>query len=254
MKTMQHAAGSSILRFEGVSKSFAGFQALSGFTMDIRHGEFFGLVGANGAGKTTLIKCLLDFCDVSGGTIDIDGVSHRHTDSRKCIAFLPERFSPPHFLTGRDFLRYMAELHGCLFDEAEARATLTRLDLAHEALDKPARAYSKGMTQKLGLAGCLLSQKPLLLLDEPTSGLDPKARSLLKRELQRAHDAGRTLVLTSHSLPDVEEMCTRMAVMHGGCLRFCGTPAEFLREHHTASMEEAYLACIEEPRVPASLV
>ncbi len=100
------------------------------------------------------------------------------------------------------------------------------------------------MTQKLGLAACLLSGKDLYILDEPTSGLDPKARALLKRELKAQHSAGRTVLMTSHALHDVAEMCSHMAVVHRGQLRFTGTPAAFVAQHGTADLEQAYLACI----------
>jgi ABC-2 type transport system ATP-binding protein len=100
------------------------------------------------------------------------------------------------------------------------------------------------MMQKLGLAACLLSAKDMLILDEPTSGLDPKARALLKRELKAQHDAGRTVLMTTHALHDVGEMCSRMAVVHRGQLRFAGTPAEFIARYRTTDLEQAYLACI----------
>jgi ABC-2 type transport system ATP-binding protein len=232
------------LRISHLDKSFGNTPALTGLTLEIGAGECFGLVGENGAGKTTLIKCALDFCDIGGGTIEIFGVPHRQTVARSRIAFLPERFIPPHYLTGRDFLRYTSELHRRPYDEARTSAMLDALELAVGALDKPVRAYSKGMTQKLGLAACLLSDKDLYILDEPTSGLDPKARALLKRALKAQHAGGRTLLMTTHALHDVAEMCDRMAVIHRGRLRYAGTPADFLTQHGVADLERAYLACI----------
>jgi ABC-2 type transport system ATP-binding protein len=110
---------------------------------------------------------------------------------------------------------------------------------------KPVRDYSKGMTQKLGLAACLLSRKAIQVLDEPTSGLDPKARALLKRELKALRDAGGTVFFSSHALADVEEICDRMAVLHGGLLRFAGTPAELVARYGGAGLEAAFLECIE---------
>ena len=169
------------LRIRQLAKSYASAAALTDLSLEIAAGEFFGLVGENGAGKTTLIKCALDFCDTASGSIEIFGTRHRQTAARSRIAYLPERFTPPHFLTGRDFLRYNAELHRRAYDEAAARSMLESLELEAGSLDKPVRAYSKGMTQKLGLAACLLSGKDMYILDEPTSGLDPKARALLKR-------------------------------------------------------------------------
>ena len=234
------------LAFEGVSKAYGTTAALEGLTLDVGRGELFGLVGGNGAGKTTLIKCLLDFCEVDSGEIRLSGLSHRIPASRREIAFLPERFNPPYYLTGRDFLRYMAEMHRTHYDEERVAETFERLDLDRSALLKPARTYSKGMTQKLGLAACLLSRKAVQVLDEPTSGLDPKARALLKRELKALRDGGGTIFFSSHALADVEEICDRMAVLHGGRLRFAGAPAELVARYRGANLEAAFLECIEE--------
>lgn len=235
------------LHFQKVSKSYPGGDALSAFTLSVDAGECFGLAGANGAGKTTLIKCLLDFCEPDAGSIEIFGVSHRQTAARAGLAYLPERFNPPYYLTGRDFLRFMANMHGARHDEAAAVQQVQALDLDPAALDKPVRAYSKGMNQKLGLAACLLSGKPLYVLDEPTSGLDPRARILLKREMKRLRDAGKTLFFTSHALADVEEMCGKVAVIDAGRLRYAGTPADLIRMQDADTMEQAFMALVATP-------
>ena len=232
------------LRFAQVVKTYAGVPALAEFSLEVRRGEFFGLVGVNGAGKTTLIKCLLDFCDTDSGAIEIFGASHRVTAARARLAFLPERFNPPFYLTGRDFLQYMLKLYRTPYDEARAARMFGALDLELSALDRPARTYSKGMTQKLGLAACLLSGKDLYVLDEPTGGLDPKARALLKSELSELRRAERTVFFTSHALADVAEMCDRMAVLHAGRLRFAGTPQELVGRFGAPDLEQAFLACI----------
>jgi len=232
------------LHFEQVSKRFGEVAALTDFTLEVRRGEFFGLVGVNGAGKTTLIKCLLDFCNADGGAIEIFGVEHRVTAARSRLAFLPERFSPPHFLTGRDFLQYMLKLYGEPYEDRQIEQMFAGLDLDPAALDKAARTYSKGMTQKLGLAACLLSGKDLYVLDEPTGGLDPKARALFKRALRALKQANRTVFFTSHALADVAEMCDRMAVLHGGRLCFSGSPAELAQRFGASDLEQAFLACI----------
>jgi ABC-2 type transport system ATP-binding protein len=232
------------LAFAEVGKAYAGVPALSDFSLEVRRGEFFGLVGVNGAGKTTLLKCLLDFCEADRGAIAIFGTPHRATAARGKLAYLPERFNPPFYLTGRDFMRYMLELYRAPYDEARVAALFGALDLDLAALDRPARLYSKGMTQKLGLAACLLSGKDLYVLDEPAGGLDPKARALLKARLKALKGEGRTVFFTSHALADVAEMCDRMAVLHDGRLRFAGTPAEMLDRHRAANLEAAFLACI----------
>jgi ABC-2 type transport system ATP-binding protein len=243
--TKESPPGPPALRFSGVTKRYGGVAALDELALEIGRGMTFGLAGMNGAGKTTLIKCLLDFCAVDAGHIEIFGVPHRVTSSRSRLAFLPERFIPPYYLTGRDFLRYMLTLHGVQYAEADARDMLASLDLESSALGKPVRAFSKGMTQKLGLAACLLSGKDLYVLDEPTSGLDPKARALLKRRLRELGGRGHTVFFTSHALADVEEICDHMAVIHAGRLHFAGTPAELLARHGAGSLEDAFLACIE---------
>jgi ABC-2 type transport system ATP-binding protein len=232
------------LRFAGVEKRYGNVAALAGLTLDVRRGESFALVGVNGAGKTTLIKCLLDFCDVNGGAIEIFTIPHRSTPARSRLAYLPERFNPPFYLTGRDFVRYMLELYRAPYDESGVARLFDALDLELSALDRPARTYSKGMTQKLGLAACLLSGKDLFVLDEPTGGLDPKARALLKGELKGLRRAGRTIFFTSHALADVEELCDRMAVLHAGRLRFAGTPAELTDRYGAPDLEQAFLRCI----------
>ncbi len=232
------------LRFEDVGKRYAKAGALRDFTLSVNAGECFGLVGANGAGKTTLIKCLLDFCAVDAGTIEIFGVSHLQTHARARLAYLPERFNPPYYLTGHDFLEYMSHMHRVDYEPAAAKLLLSELDLDPAALAKPVRTYSKGMNQKLGLAACLLSRKDLYVLDEPTSGLDPRARILLKRKLKALRGEGKTIFFTSHALADVEEICERVAVIDGGVLRFRGTPAELIRSQDAGNIEQAFMALV----------
>ncbi len=217
------------IRFLGVSKSFGRAGVLRGIDLDVRSGECVGLAGVNGAGKTTLIKCLLDFCDLDSGSIEIHGTPHRRPQSRARLAFLPERFTAPYFLTGREFITMMLRLFGCRYEEERVRAMLAALDLEVAALDKPVRAYSKGMTQKLGLATCFLSQRDVYVLDEPMSGLDPKARDRAKDLLLNLKSKGRTLLFTSHSLADVEEVCDRVTVLHEGTMAYAGAERAFLK-------------------------
>jgi ABC-2 type transport system ATP-binding protein len=233
------------LRFTSVVKNYARAQVLRDVTFDVARGEFFGLVGVNGAGKTTLLKCLLDFCDITGGSIDIFGTPHQVTAARKRLAFLPERFNPPYYLTGEDFIRYVLDMQATPYDRGETGAMLRRFDLDLTALKLPVRAYSKGMTQKLGLAACLLSRKDLYILDEPASGLDPKAHALLKAQLHELKRQARTVFFTSHVLADVAEICDRVAVMHAGTLRFAGTPAALCTQYASANLEQAFLRCID---------
>lgn len=232
------------IRFQDIVKRYDKKLVLNGVNLEIAKGEFFGLVGMNGAGKTTLIKCLLDFCATDEGAIEIFGVSNRLTAARMPMAFLPERFMPPYYLTGKDFLKYMLKLQGGVFEQAEAESVLHALDLESSALSRPVRLYSKGMTQKLGLAACFLAQKDLYVLDEPMSGLDPKARALLKVCLHALRERGCTLFFSSHALADVEEICDRMAILHDGQLRFVGSPKACREKYEAATLEQAFMRCI----------
>ncbi len=234
------------LEFFGLSKRYGAIEAVSSLSLKVDRGTTFGLVGANGAGKTTLIKCLLDFCGFDGGSIHVFGIPSSRTEARGRLAFLPERFVPPYYLTAKDFLQFMARMYGRDFDLPECLDMLATLDLEPDVLARPVRLLSKGMTQKIGLAGCLLSSRELLVLDEPGSGLDPKARALFKAAVRSAHAAGRTVFLTSHSLADVDEICDQIGVMHRGELRYGGDPAQLKRQYDATTLEQAFLKCIGE--------
>ncbi|MBF0446745.1 MAG: ABC transporter ATP-binding protein [Magnetococcales bacterium] len=231
--------------FRNVEKSFADKRVLSGVDFSVDKGEFFAFVGANGQGKTTLIKAMLDFIELDGGEIEIFGCSHRLTKARQPLAYLPERFNPPHFLSGRDFIKYMMKLHQHPYDEEQLLNLFQQLDLDSRVLSQSVRTFSKGMTQKLGLSGCLLSGKPLLILDEPMSGLDPKARVLFKRHLMRLKEAGTSLFFSTHLLPDVEELCDRMAIIHQGRVHFIGSPKGCRDLYPAESLEASFIRCIE---------
>jgi ABC-2 type transport system ATP-binding protein len=240
-----------VLRFAGVEKSYGRTRALRDVSFDVARGEFFGLVGVNGAGKTTLLKCLLDFCAVNRGSIEIFGTPHQLTTARKRLAFLPERFTPPYYLTGQDFIRYVLDMQAIPYDRADAERMLRQFALDLTALELPVRAYSKGMTQKLGLAACLLSRKDLYILDEPASGLDPQAHALLKAQLRELKQRACTVFFTSHALADVAEICDRVAVMHAGALLFAGTPAALRAQAGSSDLEQAFLSCIDRTPQPA---
>jgi len=234
------------IQFTDVHKQYGNQHVLKGIALSMQQGEFLGLAGVNGAGKTTMIKCLLDLASVNSGSISIAGRPHTETESRNVLAFLPEKFTPPYYLTGRDFLNYMAALHGVASDQAATAAMLTTLDFNIDYLDKPVRQLSKGMSQKLGLAACFLSDRQLYLLDEPMSGLDPRARACLKKYLLQLKQAGKSLFFSTHLLSDVEAICDRVAILHDGVIRFIGTPAECCRQFNATTFEQAYLECVKE--------
>jgi len=245
--------GQYAVRVRALAKRYARVLALDGVDLDIARGEAFGLIGANGAGKTTLIRCLLDLVACDAGRIELFGVSARAPQARARLASLPERFMPPHYLRGAEFLRAMCELGGERYSEQRSRELLAELELGADALVRPARELSKGSTQKLGLASCFLVQRELYLLDEPMSGLDPAARVAVKSVLRRLAAEGRTLFFTSHVLADVEELCSSIAVLDRARVRFRGTPAALGARYGEANLERAFMKCIrdEQPAVSA---
>lgn len=233
------------LSFKDLVKRYGKQTVLDGISLDINRGEFFGLVGVNGAGKTTLIKSLLDLSEIQAGSIEIFGEPHTRTSSREHLAYLPERFTPPYFAKAREFLDYLARLHGGSYDADEVEQCLRVLDLETAALEKPVRALSKGMGQKLGLASVLLSGKQLLVLDEPMTGLDPKSHARLKVHLDAIRAGTQTVFFCSHNLADVASLCDRVAVLHQGTLRFCGAPQEMCDAYGSNDIDAAYLSCVE---------
>ncbi|MCK5432755.1 MAG: ABC transporter ATP-binding protein, partial [Gammaproteobacteria bacterium] len=232
----------SAIHIEKLCKSFVGTQVLNEIDLTVARGEFKGLIGVNGAGKTTLIKCLLDFCSVTSGKIKIFGTPHMNKLARENLVFLPERFVPPYYLTGKDFLVYMAELHDVEYSSKKVKDLSRILDLDILALSKPVRDFSKGMAQKLGLVACLMSEKDLMVFDEPMSGLDPKARAYLKQHLIELKQAGKTVFFSTHLLADIEVLCDRIAILHDGSIRFSGTTEECTEMFQADDLEQAYLA------------
>ncbi len=237
---MQHKV--EALKIEELCVQYGDQLILDKVSLNISQGDFFGLLGLNGAGKSTLIKSLLDFQEVMSGKILHGGVDHLQTVSRSNLAYLPEKFSPPYYLTGRHFLNYMLDLYEVEKDEKTILEMMVELDLDSSVLKKPVKKYSKGMAQKLGLIACFLSQKRVLILDEPMSGLDPKARVLVKKQMQRLNEQGCTIFFSSHLLSDVEELANKMSVLYKKKIAFLGTPKDFKGRHHASSLEQAFMA------------
>jgi len=235
--------GNSI-EFVRVIKKYGQQEVLSGVDLNIAEHEVHGLVGINGAGKTTLIKCLLDLVSIDSGEIRISGIKNTETRSRESLAFLPEKFTPPYYLTGKDFLEYILRLYDVNSDQQSINSILTSLDFNPEYLTKPVRQLSKGMMQKLGLTACFMSNKKTMVLDEPMSGLDPRARAHLKQHLLEVKEQGVTMFVCTHLLSDVEAICDRVSILHEGSIRFTGTPHECCQKYNVSDFESAYLACV----------
>lgn len=225
-----------ILKLDKLSAGYKKNIVANDISLDIQRGEIFGLIGLNGVGKTTLIKTILGLRNPISGTIEHEG--------KNKISFLPERFDPPWFLTGFKFLKFSQSLYNLNITEDKAREAAELISLNPDALKKDVKTYSKGMRQKLGLLSTMLTNCSLLILDEPMSGLDPKARAEVKRLVLQAKQQGQSVLMCTHILSDVTELCDRVAVLDNGGLQFIGAPKELLEKQKSNTLEEAFLSLI----------
>ena len=226
-----------IISAQGLKKSFRiGFfmkqvVAVRDSTFDVMSGETFGIVGPNGAGKTTTIKMLMGLIRPGGGHGTIEGVSIRSRDARRGVAYLPETPTFYDYLKPAELLDYFGELYGMDRSTKKKRIPelIERVGLSG-AVDKPLRKFSKGMHQRVGLAQALLPKTNIIILDEPLSGLDPLGRKDVRDLILEEKAAGKTIVMCSHILHDVESVCDRIAILHAGRVTRVGDLAELVAD------------------------
>jgi ABC-2 type transport system ATP-binding protein len=213
-------------------------EALRGVTLAVQPGEVFGLIGPNGAGKTTLIKILLGIVRRWEGEASLLGRSAGHRLGRERVGYLPEGHRIPRHLTGHTALQYYGQLSRLSPRLIRERSTrlLQRLGLA-KAADRGVQGYSKGMLQRLGLAQAVLHEPDLLFLDEPTDGVDPRGRAEIRDFLLELKAQGKTIFVNSHQLQELELVCTRVAMLEQGRLRFVGTLDEATRQQDRVELQ-----------------
>jgi ABC-2 type transport system ATP-binding protein len=216
----------------GLEKRFGTRVAVEGLSFEVAPGEVFGLLGPNGAGKTTTVRMLTGLLQPSGGDAQVCGVSIRGNGSmlRSRLGLLTEQPGLYDRLTARENLRFFMKLHG--LEEGDvwplASQYLKRFGLAGRE-DEPCGGFSKGMRQKLAIVRTLLHSPAVIFLDEPTSGLDPEAARSVRDAVAELAADGRTLVLCSHNLAEVERLCSRVAVVKNRLLTVA--PVRELRRH-----------------------
>jgi len=209
----------AIVRTEGLVKRYDGTLAVAGVDLDVEEGEIFGLVGPNGAGKTTTLRILATLLMPSAGTAEIAGMSvTRHPDQvRRVIGFMPDAFGVYDDMKVWEYLDFFARCYG-IAPAARRRMIadlLDLVDLAHKR-ESYVQTLSRGMQQRLCLAHALVHDPQVLLLDEPASGLDPRARVELRELLRELRSIGKTILISSHILPELEELCTSVAIVDRG--------------------------------------
>jgi ABC-2 type transport system ATP-binding protein len=220
-----------ILEYRGVTKRFGRHAALTDVSLEVLSGEVFGLLGPNGAGKTTLIRIGLDILRADEGQVTLFGAPPSHASLDR-TAYLPEERGVYRRAKVRDLLAYLGKLKG-LRPGAAVKATgdwLERVGLSHVA-DQRIESLSKGMTQKVQIAACLMTDPELCVLDEPFSGLDPVNVGLVTDLIEERRANGRTTVLSTHMMHQVEALCDRVALVHQGHLVVYGELGEIRRRY-----------------------
>ncbi len=219
-------ADSTIIRAEDLTKAYGDKIAVNHLNLEIRRGEIFGLLGPNGAGKTTTIMMLLGLTEPTGGGAFIDGhdCTRDSMQVKRITGFMPDNIGFYSDLTGRDNLRFTARLNG-IDDNTADRLIDTLLERVGmtDAADQKTGTYSKGMRQRLGIADVLIKDPQVIILDEPTVGLDPEGmEEFLKLIKELSVKDGKTILVSSHQLYQVQKICDRVGIFVGGNLVACG--------------------------------
>lgn len=218
----------------------ASVEVLKGLSLEVEKGEIFGFLGPNGAGKTTTIKAVTGLVIPDRGEISIGGRPHDSMPAKASIGFMAESPYLYNYLTGREYLRFSAELleiDGSAIDD-RVEATLDQVAMTDRA-DRKMRTFSKGMLQRIALGQALLGEPELLILDEPMSGLDPIGRRDVRDIILEQKRRGVTVFFSSHIIPDVETVCDRVATVIDGSVRGVGAVRDLIT-HEVESYEVSF--------------
>ena len=232
-----------MIEVEGLVKAYESVTAVEGLSFRVARGEVLGLVGPNGAGKTTTLRCIAGILPPNAGTIRLAGFDllKEPVEARRRLAFMPDEPRLFEYLTVEDHLAFTARMYGVADAGARARALLDELELAGKERALPAE-LSRGMKQKLVVACGLLHDPEVLVFDEPLTGIDPGGIRKMKQTIVRRAAAGAAVVVSSHLLPLVEEICGRVLVLSHGKALLVGTLDEIRADAGgDASLEEIFL-------------
>ncbi len=235
-----------MIRLTDLTKRYGKFTAVDGINLEIRRGELFGFLGPNGAGKTTTMRMIAGILQPTSGRIEIagDDVARDPIKAKSRLGFIPDRPFVYDKLTGAEFLRFVAALYG-QDGEAVERRMDELLDLFELApwKDELVESYSHGMRQKLIISSALLHKPEVIVVDEPMVGLDPKGQKFLKDLFRAFVERGGTVLMSTHTLDTVEEMCDRIGIIAQGKILACGTMAEIRQQFEGGDqrLEELFL-------------
>jgi len=218
------------IEVSGVSKRFGTRQALGGVDFSVEKGDIFGYLGANGAGKTTTIRILLNLLKEDSGQALILGASCRDPETRRRVGFILDADGLYNAMTGTENLVFYASLYGRDLSAHEIRSLLELVGLEGRG-DEPVAGFSRGMRQRLALARALAHDPEVLILDEPMAGVDPPGRVQIREILKRlVADEGKTILLSSHNLDEVQRMCNRIALIDEGMIRLAGDLKDLMKQ------------------------
>ena len=235
------------LEAHAVTKAYRALVAVEELSFTAEAGEVIGLLGPNGAGKTTAIRVLTTILAPTSGSFAVAGIPHtRPAEIRRRVGVLPESAGYPEQLTGVEFLRYHARLYGHSRASADATAAVLLRDVGlADRQSSPISTYSRGMRQRLGIARALVNDPAVVFLDEPTLGLDPAGQEQIMRVIDgMARERAATVVLSTHLLAEVEEVCSRVLILNRGHLVADGTVAE-VTQRAGGRLSDAFLAMTE---------
>jgi ABC-2 type transport system ATP-binding protein len=221
------------------------FRVLESLSLKVNRNETFGLLGLNGAGKTTTLKLLLGLLRPTAGSIKVLDEPAGDLKSLSKIGFLPENPYFYSYLTPREFLDFTGQLFGIAHKQRQERSReLLQMVSLHEQADVPVRKFSKGMLQRLGIAQTLINDPELIFFDEPMSGLDPIGRRDVRLIMVKLKEQGRTVFFNSHLLPDVNDVCDRVAILHRGKLAGEESIANISAKGNYRDLEEYFLEVV----------
>ena len=233
----------SAICIQNLTKDFAigmrgkKLRAVDDLCLEVGDNEIFGLLGPNGSGKSTTIKIILGLLEASKGTCEIYGRPSKLVDARRSVGFLPEAPYFYRYLTGRELVRYYARI--CMVSRVKidsAVDSVIKLVGMTDAADRRVGTYSKGMLQRIGLAQSLVHDPQLVILDEPTAGVDPLGSTAIAEIVRELKRRGKTVLLSSHLLAQIEGLCDRVAILHRGKLVREGRIDDLVEEKDAESL------------------
>ena len=231
-----------MIRIKNLTKSYGDAKVLSNISLEIKKGQVLGFLGPNGAGKTTTLKTIVGLIHPTSGTIMINGLDSKNVQSHVSLGYMPEDPYFYEYLSGREFLIFIANLQKMnkIESGSEADRLLKLVGLSDNK--KHIRYYSKGMRQRLGIAQALVGSPDILLLDEPLDGLDPIGRAEVKEILLNLKKQGKTILISSHILADIEELCDQIVIIDKGKIIKAGKVADFIQKG--SSLEKTFVDLI----------